>query len=103
MLFRSEKAADNVKGELSAKIAILIGKLQTVIAKLTSATQKGDKISCIDRVIQLGISLKNKAAGLIHKDKSADNAGANNGETPAPNNGEQKPTAMFGVDTYNFL
>ena len=97
----AEKAADNVKGELSAKITILIGKLQTVIAKLTSATQKGDKISCIDRVIQLGINLKNQANDT--EQRSADNAGANNGETPAPNNGEQKPTAMFGVDTYNFL
>ena len=73
----AEKAADNVKGELSAKITILIGKLQTVIAKLTSATQKGDKINCIDRVIQLGINLKNQANDT--EQRSADNAGANNG------------------------
>ena len=98
-----DKAGDEDKRVAAIHVNDLTNGLQKVIAKLTSATQKSDKISCIDRVIQLGISLKNKAAGLIHKDKSADNAGANNGETPAPNNGEQKPTAMFGVDTYNFL
>lgn len=90
-----DKAGDEDKRVAAIHVNDLTNGLQKVIAKLTSATQKSDKISCIDRVIQLGISLKNKAAGLIHKDK--------NGETPAPNNGEQKPTAMFGVNAYNFL